>query len=407
MHFLRFCSMVVVTTLIISLIAISPSLPTASACPPPPVPLRLLCKRSDLIVAAKTGNTEIIGRGEEGFILVKVRLQVISRHKGDDSNSTIYVHHIIWDGSQDSSQFSAASDSKSIKNPLFPEGDTVLLFLVKKDEGEGYFPYNFSDGVKRLADDALKIYTQRIDEFVQIIESENPKVEDIIDWLIRCVEEPATRWEGTNELLPGKIDYISEEKEDDQEIETDEEETSDEININAVEISDEVKIDEAKSEEAVEESDRDINEIVLHLTPGQRERLENVLFNIKELNYVDLELASFVSNWALSRVVEFLIPHLSMTTKKAEKEDTEVKKETIEFMRQAIMLTIAYALEDEKLKGLAKKYNDEEFFNSESDDTGDEHKEEALREEASKRLEKENLAILERFIKIARKQIGQ
>jgi len=83
-------------------------------------------------------------------------------------------------------------------------GDSVLLFLNKdEDEGEeGELELvDYSDGLKKMTPEKLAAYEPRIRELNEIFSKAEPSYSEIVAWIVRCAEDPQTRWEGTYELL--------------------------------------------------------------------------------------------------------------------------------------------------------------------------------------------------------------
>jgi hypothetical protein len=92
---------------------------------------------------------------------------------------------------------------KSTKQELTP-GDRVLLFLNNdEDEGEeGELELvDYSDGLKKMTPEKLAAYEPRIRELNEIFSKAEPSYSEIVAWIVRCAEDPQTRWEGTYELL--------------------------------------------------------------------------------------------------------------------------------------------------------------------------------------------------------------
>jgi hypothetical protein len=83
-------------------------------------------------------------------------------------------------------------------------GDRVLLFLNNdEDEGEeGELELvDYSDGLKKMTPEKLAAYEPRIRELNEIFSKAEPSYSEIVAWIVRCAEDPQTRWEGTYELL--------------------------------------------------------------------------------------------------------------------------------------------------------------------------------------------------------------
>ena len=96
--------------------------------------------------------------------------------------------------------FSVGSDPHDADNVPKP-GDTVLLFL--KIEGDSLALADEYDGVRRLSSGDQGIFADRIKELNSIFEKDEADPSKVAAWLVRCAEQPATRWDGTHELMQG------------------------------------------------------------------------------------------------------------------------------------------------------------------------------------------------------------
>lgn len=86
--------------------------------------------------------------------------------------------------------------------PRYYEKTTVLAFLdVEKGN---YSTHALSYGAKTMDNDGINIYKQRILEIqnIQRINDESLKKVQTIEWLVKCAENPITRYEGIFELSP-------------------------------------------------------------------------------------------------------------------------------------------------------------------------------------------------------------
>lgn len=157
------------------------------AFPIPPASLLELCMRSDVIIVATPGNTIFLDKSDAILRDHKVTLAITSVLKGTVNGDSLDVYYCP-------NIFCPAPAS-------YPNGKTVLAFLYRNKNGN-YSTVALSYGTKILSKHALKIYTDRIDEFLQISKrKESPEKErKIVEWLVRCGENPATQWEGTYDL---------------------------------------------------------------------------------------------------------------------------------------------------------------------------------------------------------------
>ena len=82
-------------------------------------------------------------------------------------------------------------------------GKTVLIFLNEAPDKTGFYPEAESYGVKVLAEKDQALYVRRLQELSAIQNDSNPKQEQArqtVEWLVECVENPVTTWEGVSEL---------------------------------------------------------------------------------------------------------------------------------------------------------------------------------------------------------------
>ncbi len=94
---------------------------------------------------------------------------------------------------------------------VFYKGEQVLAFLDKKEKTKDFQIHALSYGVKHgLSTQEYITYKNRITEMQAILRIQDSKTcnETVIDWLVRCAEQGATRWEGLYELSPHS-DFMS------------------------------------------------------------------------------------------------------------------------------------------------------------------------------------------------------
>lgn len=83
--------------------------------------------------------------------------------------------------------------------------NTYVISFVNKDKKSGkYYTHALNYGAKTLKKEEIEIYKQRISEIQQILKISNKDKQRIetVEWLVKCAENEATRWEGTFELSP-------------------------------------------------------------------------------------------------------------------------------------------------------------------------------------------------------------
>lgn len=173
------------------------------ACPiqMPPQPLRTLYKQSARVVVARVGAREVLTT-EDDMASVRVVLQVTENVKGTPSKLVHFYHdeYVGKDAGKDDEEVRIFTGSGR-PAPQLKSGERYLFFLDSREEGEGYEVNDESYGIKKLSGDDLKVYLERMKELADITRQEPEDKHALVEWLVRCAEEPATRWEGAYELV--------------------------------------------------------------------------------------------------------------------------------------------------------------------------------------------------------------
>jgi hypothetical protein len=155
--------------------------------------------------------------------------------------------------------------------------------------------------------------------------------ESIVAWLVRCAEEPATRWEGTFELVKGfeRLEYQEKQRKAAAE-----------------------KLEDTPAMIVTDETDT-LDDAVLAgaLTVDQKTTLANILLDRKPpvdglgtLVRGDRELIDLVRHWGDPRLAGFLLEELKT-------------KDLTDYRRSETMRLIADILRDPKVDGLAAEYS--------------------------------------------------
>lgn len=181
----------------------------ASCFPIFPVPLRHLILESEVIVWARVepGGAAAATSLKSTIPYISIRgsspapLRVYKVLKGPATNGELIEVHY-------------QPDLTCPTPPSFPPGSNVLAFLRAR-EARGYETIGLHYGAKLLSEEEATSYFMRISEFCQIASNHNPAVpatrdpfgvpvpnKAMLEWLVRCVEDPVTRWEGGVELIP-------------------------------------------------------------------------------------------------------------------------------------------------------------------------------------------------------------
>ena len=312
------------------------------ACPVSLTPtLRTLVLKSDRIVVASVGESVAIEtkNTDYGGVYTHKRtlLHVATTAKGVPHESTIYLFHHVW-----------SDESREERYGDLEEGKPLLLFLRWREEGDGYVFADSSGGANQLPDEDLKVYVRRIEELVAIMSVEKPDPREIVEWLVRCAEEPATRWDGAVELAlsvaiktaadkkaaadASKIVARTDDAEDDDGSDSDD---------NPVEVSAEMEVRFDGRYLVDAEVDATFAE---HLTGEQQDRLAAVLLSLQKIDERELPLVALVESWKDTRLMPFLITHLRKVS------------DDPPYVAEELVMTIARMIDDEEVTKLAADY---------------------------------------------------
>jgi hypothetical protein len=156
---------------------------------PIPQPLRQLYLESELIVVANVLSISRSFGPDSDIGLTKALLYTDTVLKGSLPSTVVEV---VYD-----------ANSNCPTPPKYKVGKKVLAFLKRAENGPGYWTVGISWGAKQLSPTAMETYVTRIRE-LSAIESMEASVQEpqIVEWLVRCAEDPITRWEGASEFAP-------------------------------------------------------------------------------------------------------------------------------------------------------------------------------------------------------------
>lgn len=364
--------------LVASLLLVSALPPGASSCPAePPSPLRKLYVESDVVVVARVGEAVVVSKDEDSTQF-RIALHVSKSLKGDAKASVLPFHFELWGDEPEWPE-------------QFEKGQTLLLFLKRRDGGDGYDLTDYTYAAKKLSDEHLKVYVRRIEELTTILAREKPDAAEIAEWLVRCAEEPATRWEGAYELavndqspsadeegavLTGSGDSAphppdvhspkSADEKADGEKAADQTAPQQTAPLEAApapdgEMHHGVRADSAVLS-AIARAQREPDYAAL-LTPSQKQRLAASLFSAEELGEGEMLLLPLAARWGDGRLAPFVLKHLeAMADKPSYEADT-------------LMHLAARALGDKGLAKFAADYSDgatyEDLNLPEEDEVGD------------------------------------
>jgi hypothetical protein len=252
--------------------------------------------------------------------------------------------------SEESSTAESASEAEEVEGEAESDvddselkpGDRVLLFLEKDDESGELDLVDYSDGIKKMTPERLSSYEPRIRELNSIFSKAEPSYTEIVAWIVRCAEDPQTRWEGTYELqrsfqvmdLKAARAKLAEQKPQGQDEELDE-----------------------YQPRASEKFDTGDENFAKELTEGQKLLLTNAWLNRErptptEVNSSDdtpglirgdRELIDLVARWGDSKVAINVLEQL-----RYDSSDSNLNSD--------LMSSIASMLNDDELSALAQQY---------------------------------------------------
>ncbi|MBA2333405.1 MAG: hypothetical protein H0V90_00545 [Blastocatellia bacterium] len=236
-------------------------------------------------------------------------------------------------------------------SPALKPGESLLLFLKNGAAGEAPRLTDYRDGVKKLSTEHIGIYEGRIKELDAIFDAKEVSEMRIVEWLVRCAEDPATRWEGTFELLQSfqnlkwQVEAAEQRKERiarGEEVEVESEPEDEEAEAHA----------DAKNSKTI-----DTGAFAKLLDANQKTVLANLLLNVeskpagdnetkkKSSVHGDQELIELVKHWGDPRLTGFLLEQLRANSNEP-------------YLASQTMNTIAEILEVPQISSLAEKYNE-------------------------------------------------
>jgi hypothetical protein len=313
------------------------ALERALACPisRQPQTLRVLYRHSARVVVASVGTSEVLAT--DGMMqLARTALHVEEDLKGSGGR---LVHLYHWEPRRDESggpNIIRLTASWRLR-PEFKRGERFLFFLERREGGDGFEVNDEGYGVKALQPDELKVYRERIKELAAITRPEKEDKAALVEWLVRCAEEPATRWEGAYELQQSanalrweneRAARAAEEAARAEEATEEESEEEEEVEEAGDEESGE---EEATDEEAAPEATPEATpspaatplwrQPAYRFTPldptlaplldaGQKRRLADALYTAREMGPGENTLLDVVKDFGETALPGFLIAHL-------------------------------------------------------------------------------------------------
>jgi hypothetical protein len=271
-------------------------------------------------------------------IPVKKHFSISSAIKGDTRKSLVLEEtEYRYKSTEEAEEEIGHGDGEIAADAIPQPGDAVLLFVKKNEESGVLELTEMSDGIKKMTPEKLSAYEARLRELKSILAPEKPNYSEIVEWLIRCAEDPLTRWEGTFELLQSF-----------QNMEWQEERAK------------QAEGEEYGSDEYVPETPKEFEtgdaNFARSVTDAQKQVLTNILLNHQAPNKTengeaqaamasgDRELIELVKRWGDSRVALNLLETL--------KQDSTNATQNSE-----LMVSIASMLHDDVLTGLSEEYS--------------------------------------------------
>ena len=355
---------------------------------PAPQPLRSLYNKNALIVVARVGASKKMER-DGSAMLMKTALTISRTLKGQTRKPTIYVYH--WTYGEDAEQ-------------QFVIGNDLLLFLRRREDRithkvqDGYEVEYPGFGIKKLSSAELDVYVARIKELEEI---EQPDIDspEIAEWLVRCAEEPATRWEGTSELAWSAWRLVRAEQ--DQKDKADAGKSENAGALSLAPIAGSLAVEKSAEEtEATLEIEESKTLLISMLTARQKERLAGALYATVAVSERERELIEIEKGLKDSRLLGFLIAQLHM-----------FETDPPEFV-ETIVNDVAELMGDEEVNKFLEESENASIADDESDETAGE--EEDATENESAEAEADRVAaetarrriMLQKFLLLVEKKLN-
>lgn len=308
----------------------------------PPHPLRVLHRDSDLIVVGRVGRSVPVKRAEDNEMM-KTTVEITSVVKGKGKPSKVTVYNWGW------------GEDKQFIGGL-KTGDAALFFLKKRNQGDGFEVSDYSEGVKKLAPADLSVYLERLNELNAMTTADTAA---IVEWLVRCAEQRATRWEGAYELARS----VKEEEEENEPEDTEESEPNQAgddapATISVASPGKPTTPPEATAATAQTCSKpNDSLRFGAALSSEQKSRLLTALFSLDTLTGSDMELVTLAQHWKDNRLIPFLLDQLHRV-------ESNPPPHAV-----GILYALAEAMHDEDLKSLVEAYNDKATYEDLKEET--------------------------------------
>lgn len=371
------CCASLVLTIVLS-ICLLPQTVSARRCPvEEPETLLSLYQNSDSIYVAafdKTTEGEIVESTEDYSVQrITKHFTISSTLKGENRkfvaiNDQIYAYKTVAaepEPAESGETTEPTSDAMPHDADIEEEedgsaeelesGDTVLLFLRENGESEEGRPEltDGNDGIKKLSLEKMGVYEARINELNSIFAEKQVSGAKLLDWLIRCAVDPATRWEGTFELLQS----VQAQEWRDQEAERRRERLASGL---PVEEEAAVEEEDASEEEEPARKNFDTSVFARMIDAQQKQTLADLLLDPPGEDAKkgrvevagDRELVELVKRWGDPRLMGFLLDKLRVGS-----DDPELNS-----VRMSI---VAEVLADSEATGIAERFAENAYYSDE------------------------------------------
>lgn len=127
--------------------------------------------------------------------------------KMNDGQVVLRVKEIIKGEVKETEICVANQNSFMCPEPFFlQEGQEVLLFLNKDRKLDLYWIYAMKYGGKEVSQESYAVFKQKLLDlaFILNIQDKSKQEEHYVNWIIGCVKEPLTYWDGIFDLLNEK-----------------------------------------------------------------------------------------------------------------------------------------------------------------------------------------------------------
>ena len=232
-------------------------------------------------------------------------------------------------------------------------GDQVLIFVSRDEENSDAVELTRFDAIKKMSGDKLSSYEARIRELNGIFSGDKPSHAEVVEWLIRCAEDPHTRWEGTYELLRSFQNMDWEEEREKESKQAPESEIVEDV------------IDPLPARAPVDFTTGD-TKLARSVTDAQKDLLTNILVKRELLQEDedkkadvstvpgDRELIELVTRWGDPNVAAALLEQLRNRSADAS-------------FSSGLMASIASLLKDDELRDISARYSDIQWESDEDE----------------------------------------